>query len=146
MTAPILFNFLQPFRFETWFWKLTQRSCSAKSNNSHTFRSEFDKKTFPKFITLGCFSSLRSWKCIEITSFEITLQYHYLDMHVSLWYIFTSKSMTSPAALNVVNKYKWFSEMVPITSSLKSEIHNRLIYHVHVRIKTNILGYKMHST
>ncbi len=40
---------------------LTHRSCSAKSNNSHTFLSEFDRKTFPKLITFGCLSSRRSW-------------------------------------------------------------------------------------
>ena len=42
--------------------QLTHRSCSENSNNSQTFRSECDRNTLRKLMTLGCLSSLRSCK------------------------------------------------------------------------------------
>ena len=39
---------------------LTHKSCSAKSNNSQTLRSGWDRKTFFRLITFGCLSSRSS--------------------------------------------------------------------------------------
>jgi len=48
-------------KWRLWLKRLTHKSCSAKSNRSHTLRSLWERKTLIKFIKFGCFSSRRSW-------------------------------------------------------------------------------------